>query len=202
MLLTTFQVDALTELINIGVGRAAGVLNEMLMAHVSLQVPSIRLIVKSNLQQEITELFNMSTSIVRMEFRGPFSGIASLVFPADSAANLIGLLIGEMDLPPDMDSLRIGALTEVGNIVLNGVMGSLANILRTHVDYSIPIYQDNNLYRMIISDDTSTGPIILLARTRFKIEAQLIEGDIVLVFEVGSFESLISELTTSLDITL
>ncbi|MBF0537582.1 MAG: chemotaxis protein CheC [Nitrospirae bacterium] len=201
MILTTFQIDALTELINIGVGRAAGVLNEMLMAHISLQVPSIRLIERSNIRQEIEGLFNKSYSIVRMEFRGPFSGIASLIFPQDSAANLIGLLLGDLGLPSDMDSIRIGTLLEVGNIVLNGVMGSLSNILRTHVEYSIPIHQNENLYNIINSNNILAKPVVLLARTRFKIETKLIEGDIVLIFEVGSFENLINELNSSLDIT-
>ncbi|MBF0343894.1 MAG: chemotaxis protein CheC [Nitrospirae bacterium] len=201
MVLNTFQVDALTELINIGVGRAAGVLNEMLMAHVSLQVPSIRLITRSNIKQELEGLFGKSASIVRMGFRGPFSGIASLIFPPDSAANLIGLLIGDLNMEADMDAIKIGTLTEVGNIVLNGVMGSLANILMKHVEYSIPIYQDSNVHNFITPYDTTEQPIILLARTRFRIETQLIEGDIILVFEVGSFESLISELNSSLDIT-
>ena len=39
MILTAEQQDILTELINIGVGRASGMLNEMLQSHVDLQSP-------------------------------------------------------------------------------------------------------------------------------------------------------------------
>ena len=40
--LTEFQFDALTEVINIGVGRAASILNEMIETHISLQIPEIK----------------------------------------------------------------------------------------------------------------------------------------------------------------
>jgi chemotaxis protein CheY-P-specific phosphatase CheC len=38
------QLDALRELINIGIGRAAGVLNEMLSAHIQLYVPDVEIL--------------------------------------------------------------------------------------------------------------------------------------------------------------
>ena len=41
MNLTPDQADILRELMNIGVGRAAGMLNEMTDAYVRLQVPSV-----------------------------------------------------------------------------------------------------------------------------------------------------------------
>ncbi len=44
MELTAAQLDALKELINIGIGRAAGMLNDMVNSHVSLQVPQVRIL--------------------------------------------------------------------------------------------------------------------------------------------------------------
>ncbi len=44
----------------------------------------------------------------------------------------------------DMDALRAGTFCEVGNIVLNGVMGSISNMLNFDFDYSVPEYLETN----------------------------------------------------------
>ena len=49
------EIDALRELINIGVGRAAGALNDMVGAHVELRVPSVRLVSTADIKEVITE---------------------------------------------------------------------------------------------------------------------------------------------------
>ncbi len=50
------QIDALKELVNIGIGRAAGVLNQMVSAHIKLQVPRIQIITLRDLTEEIKDI--------------------------------------------------------------------------------------------------------------------------------------------------
>ena len=52
MNVTDYQLDALKELINIGVGRAAGMLNQILDNHVYLQVPDAKLLSPVEIQEE------------------------------------------------------------------------------------------------------------------------------------------------------
>jgi chemotaxis protein CheC len=189
---TPDQIDTLKELINIGVGRAAGMLNDMLQSRVSLQVPYVKLFTPVTLQEEMEKLGNEKLSTVRLTFKGPFSGIASLVFPPDSAAKLVDVLTGEEPGETDMDSIRTGTLTEVGNIILNGVMGSIGNVLEKHINYSIPTYMEDNIKKLMLADTLDANTTILLAHTRFSIEQLHIEGDIILLFEVGSFDALLT----------
>jgi chemotaxis protein CheC len=51
--LTADQIDALKELINIGIGRAAGVLNTMLHSHIRLRVPVVEIFSPSALKEEM-----------------------------------------------------------------------------------------------------------------------------------------------------
>jgi chemotaxis protein CheC len=196
MNLTPMQVDALTEVINIGVGRASGILNDMLRAHILLSVPTIRVFAYGELKNEINGMSDQNSALVQMKFKGPFSGTATLVFPSESASKLVDMVVGELSATSDMDTIRIGTLTEVGNIVLNGVIGSLANMLKLKVNYSIPAYQDNNLVSMISGASSGNNNVILMAHTNFKVESQLIEGNIILIFEVGTFENLLSAIDT------
>ncbi len=188
---TPEQIDVLKELINIGVGRAAGMLNEMIQSRVLLQVPYVKIFTPHTLQEEINKLGSGKLSTVRLSFKGPFSGIASLVFPPDSAGKLVDVLTGEEAGETDLDSIRIGTLTEVGNIILNGVMGSIGNVLEKHINYSVPTYLENNIEQLLLADNVDAETIILLAHTRFTIEKLQIEGDIILLFEVGSFDALL-----------
>jgi chemotaxis protein CheC len=192
MKLTSDQIDILKELINIGVGRAAGMLNDMLLSRVQLQVPYVKVFSPLTLQEEMGELGGDKLSTVRLTFKGPFSGIASLVFPPDSAAKLVDILTGEEPGDTDLDSIRIGTLTEVGNIILNGVMGSIGNVLERHINYSVPAYIEDNIEHLLLADDPDSNTTILLAHTRFTIEQLQIEGDIILLFEVGSFDALLA----------
>jgi chemotaxis protein CheC len=196
MNLTPMQTDALTEVINIGVGKASGILNDMLNSHIVLSVPTIRVFGFREIENEISNLFEENSALVQMKFKGLFSGTATLVFPADSASKLVDLVVGEFAGTSDMDTIRIGTLTEVGNIVLNGVVGSLANMLKIQVNYSIPAYQDDNLASMISNASLKNKNVILLAHTNFSVESQLIKGNIVLIFEVGTFENLINAINT------
>jgi chemotaxis protein CheC len=186
------QIDVLKELINIGVGRAAGMLNDMLQSRVQLQVPYVKIFSPDTLKEEMGQLGDNKLSTVRLTFKGPFSGIASLVFPPDSAAKLVDVLTGEEPGFADLDAIRIGTLTEVGNIILNGVMGSMGNVLQQHINYSVPTYLEDNIESLLLPNNAETNRMILLAHTRFTIEQLQIEGDIILLFEVGAFDALLA----------
>ena len=193
---TEYQLDSLRELINIGVGRAARVLSEMVNARIVLQVPFIKLLTAANLRNEVGHLGEGHLSAVRLGFRGPFSGTAALVFPPDSASKLVAVLTGEEMGTPDLDSVRVGTLSEVGNIVINGVMGSIANVLKLQMNYTLPTYSEDSIENLMTPADALPDATVVLAHTRFTVEHLQIEGDIVLIFEVGSFSALMDAINT------
>jgi len=187
------KMDVLQELINIGIGKAAGMLNEMLDTHVILRVPIIRILTQENLERELGEISQNPLSAVQMRFKGSFSGNALLLFPPDSAKNLVSVLTGEDSIEDDMDSIRMGTLTEIGNILINCVMGSIGNVLGKQLNYSVPSYFEDSLLNMLQQNDVDAcDATIILARTHFIIEEHFINGDIILFFEVGSFDALLN----------
>lgn len=193
-LITEEQLDALQEFINIGVGRAAGMLNEMVESPILLSVPVLKVFDSEALQREIVVRFdNHSLSVVRLDFSGIFSGSAELVFPTESASTLVSLLTGEDRNSPDLDEVKIGTLTEVGNIVINGVLGSIGNLLGQRMNYRLPIYFEDTLDRLLSSRYTfELNRVFLLAQTKFEIKQLEIMGEIILIFEMSSFGELLS----------
>lgn len=194
MHLSPEQLDALQELLNIGVGRAAGSLNQMIEKPICLHIPFIQVGTREELTPHIQQIQQAPVSSVQLPFQGTFSGSACLLFPTTSAATLITALIGDDEDSDTMDSLREATLTEIGNIVLNGVMGSLANILQNRITYSVPFYQETSLLELLQPLSSDSCDILLWAQTQFTIEDYAITGDIILMMGITDMRLLINAL--------
>jgi len=193
MKLSTRQLDALQELVNIGIGQAAGVLNDMIDSPIRLQIPYLQILTPIDVEEELEQHLNgEQIAAVQLKFTGSFGGIAQLVFPTNSAAMLVTMLTGEEVGTHDLDSVKIGTLSEVGNIVINGVMGAISNVLQQRLNYSIPTYSEGTIASLLVSGGLATDTVVLLAQTSFMIERLHIEGDIILIFNVNSFDTLLT----------
>jgi len=188
MNLSPLQLDILQELINIGVGRAAGMLNQMVNTHIQLQVPVLRVLTPPQLEELYASRPNTVFSAVQLSFTGEFAGISALIFPPESASKLVSVVLGREEIPGEDDQLRSSTLQEVGNIVLNGVMGSIANILKEPLRYSPPDFVEDDIANILGS---VTG-MILVARTQFSMRDHLIEGEVLILFSLSSFDSLLA----------
>jgi chemotaxis protein CheC len=194
--LTADEIDALKELINIGVGNAAGMLNEMLQFPIQLQIPDVELLSPIELQSELKKRFGIDLlSVVQLGFNGSFSGSAQLLFPTESAVNLVSVLTGEDKASPDLDSLKISTLSEVGNMLINGVMGSIGNVLDQPLDYEVPYYSEEEIEELLSKEQSLEYGTVLLAPAHFSIEELQIHGDILLFFDAGSFKVLLEAIS-------
>jgi len=190
--------DALREIINIGVGKAAGMLNELLNNHIHLEVPRVDIIPFSDIDREFGVKGVTPVSAVQLRFKGPITGVSSLVFLPDSAAKLVDVLMGEEPLSDDLDAIKIGTLSEVGNIILNAVMAAFGNFLETRLSYSIPAYVEGSMSSVLHLEMERNAPV-LSATTHFSVESYRIEGEIILLFEIGSFDVLKCAVDTTMN---
>uniref|UniRef100_A0ACD5GZW4 Chemotaxis protein CheC n=1 Tax=Desertifilum tharense IPPAS B-1220 TaxID=1781255 RepID=A0ACD5GZW4_9CYAN len=73
MSLTLEQIDILQELVNIGVGQAASILNEMLGSPICLNIPDLQSLSLTQLQTELESRFESDLiSTVQLGFEGFF----------------------------------------------------------------------------------------------------------------------------------
>ena len=192
--LSADDVDAIRELINIGVGRAAGMLNDITGCPIRLKVLSIQIVDLARFTDGTQSDGDTPLSTVSLSFRGPMSGLSALVFPPESAAQLIIPMTRESEESREMDAMRIETLKEVGNIIINAVLGSIANVLKQHLNYSLPEYQELSICFLARSLHTKVDDRVIIANAHFQIEETLIEGNILLVLEVGSMDTLIGSI--------
>ena len=146
--------------------------------------------------RSITLFYKLSSFTVQLSFKGPFSGTAALVFPSEDISKLVTIFTVKDTEAPDIASLKAGAINEMGNIIINAVMGSIGNMLKQRISYSIPTYTEDTIKNLLISNDPDSDTTILLAQTCFTLKELQIEGHIILLFKVGSFDALLAAIDT------
>jgi chemotaxis protein CheC len=136
--ITDLELDALTELVNIGVSRAATSLRDMIGQQVSLSVPRIELLSCDEAAREISLRESSDLVGVHQSFEGDIAGRALLIFPEANSLALVRAVTGG-DLPlEDIVALEQEALAETGNIVLNNCLATMANMLERNLKISLP----------------------------------------------------------------
>jgi len=190
------DLDAIKELVNIGVGRAAAMLNEITCSHIILHVPTLQVIRLDELDSAGGLPRSEGAATVKIDFRGFFTGTTALIFPPESAAALVMAITGEGEGQPELDAIRIETLMEVGNIFINGVMGSIGNVLDQQITYLPPAYVEDTMGHIAQSARFDPDERVLLANTRFYVEDINVEGIIVMILEIGSLDILLNRIAT------
>lgn len=195
MNLTPLQIDAFTELVNIGVGNAANSLNDIVGAHITLNVPEVKIVMIKDLKNVFAEYQDNPFSAVLQGFSGDYFGTAALIFPSDSAKRLVALLTKEEITSPRMDTVHSGTIMEIGNIVINSIIGTISNQLHSHLDFSLPEYQEENFNSLIpkLSAYDDNG-FVIVAYTYMIIKDISVKGFIFFVYRINDMEILIKSI--------
>jgi len=211
-MLNPMQKDVLTEMINIYVGRAAGLLSEMVNQRVILSVPQIELIALSSEDQsskQFPPIFSPGHIISSsMRFGQSFEGKAYLIFPAEQAKFLVNACLGEDILVlDDTETLSFidtdfDVLKEISNVILNAVIGEFGNFLDTKLEYSLPdielIHVSESEQKLLLQNNT----YILLLHTAFLLAETQVKGFIMIALSMNSVTWLIEKIDTLLEDSL
>ena len=196
--LSELQKDALGELLNIGMGRASASLSEMVGEEVELSVPKVDTLSQEEAIERIKGLVGDNITAVKESFKGAFWGDALLLFPEEHSLELVRALIKDDTLPLDMlTEMEQEALTEVGNIILNACLGSLANIFQENLEFALPQYSQGSC-EDVIKSNTSSGTSsegVLLLQMNFALQKTKVSGYLTLIMDVASMHALSKQLS-------
>lgn len=117
-------------------------------------------------------------SCVRLNYEGIISGNAEVIFPKASARQLIALLTREQIDSPDLNTLKAGTLTEIGNILMNGFMESFGKYIRTALRSSIPDYLEGTLENI---HQNEKGRVIFTCLNCFQVPDTDVQGELLFI---------------------
>ena len=188
--LSDLELDALTEVVNIGVSRAATSLSDMVAEQVFLSVPSVSITSPAQAAELLSERESSLLVGVRQGFQGDFSGSALLIFPEKNSLELVRAVAGDHLSLEDILELEQEALAEIGNVILNGCMATVANLLQRRLTISLPEIVTGSPEEIFKKSPGMLRDVVLFIHIDFSLKGKELNGYLAMVMDVPSMEAL------------
>jgi len=186
--LEELQHDAIIELLNIGMGKAAASLSLMLNEEVKLSIPRLELLTRQQAANHLNTQPQQGIVAIKQYFHGPFWGEALLLFQLEKSLELVGILIKD-NLPSELlTELEVDALMEVGNIILSACLSSLANNLTQELTSDLPLFVTGTAVEILEINTHPKNEVIMLLRMDFALENKDLDGYVVLILDIPSIK--------------
>jgi chemotaxis protein CheC len=185
------EIDALTELVNIAISRAAVSLRKMVGTQVLLSVPALDVVTLSVAVALMGQQESDPLVAVRQDFQGAFAGQALLILPETTCSNLVRAIAGEMLDATEEAALKEEALVETGNVILSCCLSVIGNLLTLPFTLSLPkvLYGDGSSI-FGYNSEVGEGGIVLFLYIDFSVEERSIRGYVAMIMDLPSLAML------------
>ncbi|MEJ0008659.1 MAG: chemotaxis protein CheX [Steroidobacteraceae bacterium] len=190
VVLTELELDALTELVNLGVSNAALSLREMVRSEVLLSVPKVTVVTPQEAVARLGERETKRLVGVRQDFDGDLTGRAILIFPEAKSMELVRAVVGSDQPLEEIMELEQEALAETGNVLLNGCLGSIANNLQRTLHISLPEVVQGEGPEFFDLKHARADDSVLFIYINFTVKLRNINGYIAMLLDFPSLVTL------------
>jgi len=189
--LDELQLDALGELFNLGVGRAANSLSLIVKDEVELSAPSISFAYPSQITQALLGSEFKELSMVTMDFSGPFEARAVLLFPERNALAILSHMLDPNMPPEELSEFEQEAMCEIGNIILNACMSALADEFNVEFMGNLPEhhFSDTESLPLFGGDQNK---VVLILQIHLSIRQERVNGHLLFLLSVSSLQALLT----------
>lgn len=193
--LTDLHLDALVEVFNVGAGRAAASLSEIVGEEVKLSVPSIEIKRIADSDTGFTSFKNLKFGVVSQHFSGPFDAEALLLFTESHALEIVRDMMGSQMSIEELAEFEQEAMCELGNIILNACLSAMADMLQISLSSSLPNYKiasTEDIFKGLASSNDQ--PYILILHIDLAIEKRHSEGRLIFLLSSMSLRNLVDQI--------
>ena len=196
--LSELQHDALVEIFNIGVGHAARSMSEIVNEEVTMSVPSISFLNRTDAAAMLGNKKGERVCGISQHYEGAFSTEAILMFPEDKSLDIVRLMVGESVPLKELTEMEQEAMSEIGNIILNSCIGTLANIFSQELSGSLPVYHVGTSEEILSASGAQADNIVLMLHIDFILETHQIHGYVAFILDLSAMQDLQGQLDTYL----
>ena len=116
------------------------------------------------------------------------------MFPADRGLEWVRMMVGG-ELPLEqLAEMEQEALSEVGNILLNSVMASVADALQIELDGALPSVELSQVQTVLLPENDPGGQVLLID-IQFEVAAREVQGLLAFLLDVAS-QGLLEQMLT------
>ncbi len=194
--------DALAEAFNLALGEAAASFAEIVQEEIVMTVPVVELLPRTELVSRLQLLPREGSSpggklcSIAQRFdrqQGGLSTEAILLFPEHGSLEIVRRMLGDSSPAAEQISeLEQDALAEVGNIIINSCMNSLAQIFGAEMIGTLPGV------RSAEPDELFAGhpgnEMVLMARIGMTMLAQQIGGYVLFLMELPALQESLEQI--------
>lgn len=198
MKLDAQQADALTELFNVGMHRAAAALSELTHQRIVVELPKVWVVPIDEIESELAKVVDGDLATVHQIFAGSIAGDAVLLLEYEKAALLTKLMTaGEVAATGRLDQSAREVLSEVGNIVLGACLSAFGDMLKVGVTFSVPRLHVESVSGVLRSLHVDSDELryALIAGTRFSLSELAVDGFLVVAVGVTALTRITTVLT-------
>lgn len=194
--------DVLKELFNVSVGRAASLLSEIIDKKIILDVPNLNILDSQGqefkLVNHLPQVLDGTLMVSSICFKEKLTGEANLIFPAEKMRTFINLCINEDNYDDfcdfDFTDIDFDIIKEIGNIILNSIIGEISNFLDIDLNYTLPEVKVFNKIDFTKDIEGKEYKYILMLYITFIIDDVEIEGAIIINLTLKSLNELIKRI--------
>lgn len=198
--LTDEQSDALLEICNIGISKAAVQLSKVVASNVQISIDSaciksIEEIFHSNLglQEELV-------SAIYTHIQGVLEGSAFLMIKEKDSKKFLDLIVKNVlaALGNDASYSEQDIFLEFGNIIISSAVRVMADALSETIHIDLPetrVDYFNNLVAMQADENKSSEQLAaIVVSSMLQVESHLLKVDLLLIFKLSSIKRLLKAL--------
>jgi len=190
--LSELEHDALVEIFNIGVGQAAAAMSGIVNEAVTMSVPSISFLNRADAAALLGHRGEQAQRIcgVSQHYEGAFETEAILMFPEDKSLEIVRLMVGELVPLSELTEMEQEAMSEIGNIILNSCVGTLANIFEQELQGSLPVYHVGTSEDILSASGSAADSVVMMLHIDFILEMHQIHGYVAFILDVSALRDL------------
>lgn len=196
--LSELEHDALVEIFNIGVGQAAAAMSGIVGEEVTMSVPSITFLSRSEAASLLEDAHRKNQHGsggericgVSQHYEGAFQTEALLMFPEDKSLEIVRLMVGESVPLAELSEMEQEAMSEIGNIILNSCVGTLANIFQQELHGSLPVYHVGSSDEILNATGNRGDTVVMMLHIDFILEKHQIHGYVAFILDITALHDL------------
>lgn len=190
--ISAVEKDVLGEIGNISMGTSATTLSTLLRHRVSITTPRVRVITRTQLQDE----YPLPYLLIEVKYTQGLSGSNILVIKKEDAFVIADLMMGGdgSNVDGDLDEIRMSAVNEAMNQMMGSSTTSLSSMFDRRIDIAPPImtvvdFSTEQLY------STLGSKFERMVQTLFKMEIDgLVDSEIMQIMPIDAAKSMVATL--------
>lgn len=194
MTYSNIQLDALKELMNIGGGKAATTISQLVGNVIRMRVPEVNILGYDELYQQVMaddqEVYAVLSSI-----RGELRGALLFVITDFAAQKIASLMMEQHQILAE--KIKVSAVSELTNIVASSFLTAIGSLLEKKVKLEAPVTSFDMFGAVISSaymEFEQFGDEIMVIRNEFTYDSNSLEASLYFIPELGVIDKMIKSL--------